>query len=274
MTFASTPWWPSAWTSVSAVRSSACCGCFSVARERRRRLGSGRTYAACSVAGGSKRESTAVSCVGSSFHSGSSVSWSTRTGMAGGASETTSGYSTAPSTGGASGTDSYDGSTTETGAGRGIARRASAARAPAAFAAVAERRRSAPSDAPVRSTRPTVKANEPRMIVPEAPSSRSKPPSSAPPSSPPLFAPSRIRSPAEAITSPTRNGRKSTRPERPTISPPTATSASGSTIRAPPISQSRPFVTREPTAPPSQPSQRTTTRKSPSATRPSPMSSG
>ena len=80
MTFASTPWWPSAWTSVSAVRSSACCGCFSVAREWRRRLGSGRTYAACSVAGGSKRESAAVSLVGSSFHSGSSVSWSTSTG--------------------------------------------------------------------------------------------------------------------------------------------------------------------------------------------------
>ena len=58
-------------------------------RDRRRRLASGRTYAACSIAAGSKSESSAVSVDGSSFHSGSS--WSVRTAHRGGSSETTSG---------------------------------------------------------------------------------------------------------------------------------------------------------------------------------------
>src|SRR4051812_40696869 len=73
---------------------------------------------------------------------------------------------------------------------------------------------------------------------------------------------------------PVRNGRTSTRSLRATISAPTIASAAGSPSIALPISASSPSAIQPPTYPPFQPAQTTAARNAPSASSPSPISSG
>ena len=81
-------------------------------------------------------------------------------------------------------------------------------------------------------------------------------------------------SPKAPTTSPVRNGFRSTSLLRTIIRPPIAMSTSGITYAATPKAPWSPSTTVVPTAPPSQPSQSSVARKRPTATMPSPQSSG
>ena len=135
-------------------------------------------------------------------------------------------------------------------------------------------RRSAPSDAPERSSAPTTTAVAPTIAAPVEPSSVPTIPSSAWPASPPCSAPSASSRPSESTVSPVRNGRTSTSSLRATMSRPIAINAAGATYAAAPIAPSSPSTIHPPTTPPSQPNQKSVARKSPAAVSPSPHSSG
>ena len=121
---------------------------------------------------------------------------------------------------------------------------------------------------------PSSRRNAPRMVEPVTPIATPTAPPSACPAYPPWSFPSAISSPKARTTRPARNGRTSTSALRATMSTPSATSMTGSTHDALPMSASKPLTRARPTQPPFHPAYRTLPRNAPKATRPSPQSSG
>ncbi len=106
----------------------------------------------------------------------------------------------------------------------------------------AERRSSAPTDAPVTRIAPALKANVPKRNVPVCPIKLPRVDSRASPSAPPRSLPSSARTPTARSTIPVRKGFTSTRPERATIRPPTPTRANGRAKRAAPTASRKGVV--------------------------------
>ena len=112
------------------------------------------------------------------------------------------------------------------------------------------------------------------IVVPVAPTRIPKIPWSPRPTAPPCAEPSAASRPKVVTTRPVRNGLTSTSALRATISAPTTTKATGATYVAAPIVAMKPSAIQPPTIPPPHPRYRIEARKTPSATSPSPMSSG
>ena len=146
---------------------------------------------------------------------------------------------------------------------------------PPAAPRVPERRRRAPAEAPVKSSVPAMNSATPTISAPVSPITCARPPPRAPPMAPPSSRPSAIMSPNAPTASPVRNGFRSTSLLRTSISPPTPTSTTGIDVGGDAEGAVRARRRRRaPTGPPSQPSQSTVARKRPTATIPSPHSSG
>ena len=112
------------------------------------------------------------------------------------------------------------------------------------------------------------------IVVPVAPTRIPKIPWSPRPTAPPCAEPSAASRPKVVTARPVRNGLTSTSALRATIREPTTTKATGATYVAAPIAAMKPSAIQPPTIPPLHPRYRIDARKTPSATSPSPISSG
>ena len=248
MTVASTPNSESVRTRRSAVFALASAFVVAAAGDVRSRSRSGSRYSVCS-ADVSNTDSTLSNA--SSGSSGTSELSSERT-----VGPTTSGYASAPSSsrcctatgaGGASSTssavcDSLDGHS-----------KARFAPDPARFITWPVRRRIAPVEAPVTSNSPPTRSAPPMIAAPVVPMSAASVPPIAIPTQPPESLPSSVMRPRKLTPTPSRNGRTSRSSLRASSSPPSATSASGSTYAALPTTFVSTSASHEPTAPPSRP---------------------
>ena len=279
-TVASTPKCASVSVSTCAVRALTSAESDRVGGLALRSARSGSRYSPL-VAG--SKSSAASSAVGSSSGTRSGSGGSSGGGSAeSGPAATTSGYAAMPSTGttgvrgsprGAVSTASADGSASLQSAHSmlSIDRRAAL---PACRTAFPELRSSAPADAPVTSSRPARTSAIPTISEPASPMMCARLPPRADPTAPPWLSPNAIIRPRRPIATPVRKGRRSISLLRTSISPPIPRSASGTSgAAAPRPSRSQP-ATCAPTGPPSNPSQTTVASTRPTATSPSPQSSG
>ena len=209
----------------------------------RRTPASGSLYSACS-------DVTSSKSVGGSSTSAAGSVWS-GAGCAPAygveaASPTTSGKAETASTGGVSESAGRVGLGSGHASGSGRVRRSRALRA-ARWRPCPERRRIAPSEAPESKSVPTSMRRTPSSSEPVAPIAIPTAPPSSWPRYPPWSLPSVIIRPQPSTASPVRNGRTSTSALRVTTSAPSATSSTGRTYFASPMSLSSPSSSQPPT---------------------------